>query len=308
MSFAGFCGFARVREAKLGLLCRDRRSCATTEIIVAWSFPDGARAEFVERIWQCALINNAAPLRFDYAILIGSLPRNCSDCTVRAFVNAVAIALASLCRQRLRILIPLEPIRKLLESDESDVIPYQALDSVGERSMWKPEHRRGADRSGLRYPSDLSDAEWLIVEPMIPPAKRGGRQPIPRYPAARITSSAISENELLEDYYDNLHAAYNCMREAFQMRASLGLTQDNLAESLSVDKSLISRRLNGSENLTLKTFSFMGSAMKCRVIIQYIPYEHDSLYDHIQQGRGPLNIDAAKGPLGERSPKQATRA
>src|ERR1700738_3415851 len=40
--------------------------------------------------------------------------------------------------------------------------------------MWKPEHRRGADRTGLRYPSDLSDAEWLIVEPMIPPAKGGG--------------------------------------------------------------------------------------------------------------------------------------
>jgi hypothetical protein len=25
--------------------------------------------------------------------------------------------------------------------------------------MWKPEHRRAADRTGLRYPSDLSDAE-----------------------------------------------------------------------------------------------------------------------------------------------------
>lgn len=26
-----------------------------------------------------------------------------------------------------------------------------------------------------RYTSDLSDAEWAIVEPLIPPAKRGGR-------------------------------------------------------------------------------------------------------------------------------------
>ena len=42
--------------------------------------------------------------------------------------------------------------------------------------MWKPEHRRAADRTDLRYPSDLSDGEWLIVEPMIPPAKRGGRR------------------------------------------------------------------------------------------------------------------------------------
>ena len=41
--------------------------------------------------------------------------------------------------------------------------------------MWKPEHRRTADRRGLRYPSDLNDAEWAMLEPMIPPARRGGR-------------------------------------------------------------------------------------------------------------------------------------
>jgi transposase len=41
--------------------------------------------------------------------------------------------------------------------------------------MWKPEHRVAADRRGLRYPSDLTDAEWALVEPLIPPAKRGGR-------------------------------------------------------------------------------------------------------------------------------------
>jgi transposase len=42
--------------------------------------------------------------------------------------------------------------------------------------MWKPEHRRAADRHGLRYPSDLSDSEWALIEPAIPPAKRGGRR------------------------------------------------------------------------------------------------------------------------------------
>src|SRR5271168_1704734 len=41
--------------------------------------------------------------------------------------------------------------------------------------MWKPEHRRAAERHGLRYPSDLTDAEWTFVEPEIPPAKHGGR-------------------------------------------------------------------------------------------------------------------------------------
>jgi transposase len=42
--------------------------------------------------------------------------------------------------------------------------------------MWKPEHRRTADRRGLRYPSDLTDAEWALVGSAIPPAKRGGRR------------------------------------------------------------------------------------------------------------------------------------
>jgi transposase len=40
--------------------------------------------------------------------------------------------------------------------------------------MWTAENRRRYDRSSLRYPSDLSDAEWVLVECLIPPAKRGG--------------------------------------------------------------------------------------------------------------------------------------
>ena len=28
----------------------------------------------------------------------------------------------------------------------------------------------------LRYPSDLTDEEWALVEPLIPPAKRGGNR------------------------------------------------------------------------------------------------------------------------------------
>jgi len=41
--------------------------------------------------------------------------------------------------------------------------------------MWKPEHRRALARRDLRYPSDLTDAEWTLVGPLIPPAKTGGR-------------------------------------------------------------------------------------------------------------------------------------
>jgi transposase len=35
---------------------------------------------------------------------------------------------------------------------------------------------RSANRNGLRYPSDLTDDEWIIVAPMIPPARHGGRK------------------------------------------------------------------------------------------------------------------------------------
>jgi hypothetical protein len=65
-----------------------------------------------------------------------------------------------------------EPIQEVVESDESVVILCWRLIREGERPMWKPEHRIAADRSG--YPSDLTGAEWAVVEPMVPPAKPGG--------------------------------------------------------------------------------------------------------------------------------------
>ena len=42
--------------------------------------------------------------------------------------------------------------------------------------MWASENRGGYDRSTLRYPSDLTDEEWALIAPLIPPAKRGGRK------------------------------------------------------------------------------------------------------------------------------------
>src|ERR1700738_2852004 len=42
--------------------------------------------------------------------------------------------------------------------------------------MWTQEHRGRYDRSRLRYPSDLTDEEWTLVEPLIVPAKRGGNK------------------------------------------------------------------------------------------------------------------------------------
>ncbi len=42
--------------------------------------------------------------------------------------------------------------------------------------MWTNKNRGRYDRSRLRYPSDLTDEEWAHIEPLIPPAKRGGNK------------------------------------------------------------------------------------------------------------------------------------
>ena len=40
--------------------------------------------------------------------------------------------------------------------------------------MWTIKNRARYDRSRLRYPSDLTDDEWALIGPLIPPGKRGG--------------------------------------------------------------------------------------------------------------------------------------
>ena len=40
--------------------------------------------------------------------------------------------------------------------------------------MWTPTNRPEYDRSKLRYPSDLTDDEWLAVGPLNPVLKLGG--------------------------------------------------------------------------------------------------------------------------------------
>src|SRR5271168_4330558 len=40
--------------------------------------------------------------------------------------------------------------------------------------LWTNKNRAKYNRDQLRYPSDLTDDEWAYVEPLIPPAKRGG--------------------------------------------------------------------------------------------------------------------------------------
>ena len=54
--------------------------------------------------------------------------------------------------------------------------------------MWTKAQRRIYRREGEGYPSDLRDAEWARLKPMIPPARRGGR---PRKTDMRAAMNAI---------------------------------------------------------------------------------------------------------------------
>src|SRR5829696_2866965 len=42
--------------------------------------------------------------------------------------------------------------------------------------MWTAADRERYRRDDLRYPSDVTDAEWALIAPLIRPAKHGGRR------------------------------------------------------------------------------------------------------------------------------------
>jgi transposase len=42
--------------------------------------------------------------------------------------------------------------------------------------MWTASNRRQYERAGLRYPSDLTEGDWALVERLLPPATPGGRR------------------------------------------------------------------------------------------------------------------------------------
>lgn len=90
----------------------------------------------------------------------------------------------------------------------------------------------------------------------------------------------IPQSVFWDDYYESLHAAYYALRSAF---AASGLTQEELAQRIGVDKSLISKRLNGSENLTIKTMSQMGTGMERRLMVAFRPYDEVGMDNYYYQ-------------------------
>jgi putative transposase len=57
-----------------------------------------------------------------------------------------------------------------------------------EHMAWNDTAREEYKRTGSGYPSDMTDREWAIIEPVLPPAKRGGR---PRTTDLRKVMNAI---------------------------------------------------------------------------------------------------------------------
>src|ERR1700690_420952 len=70
----------------------------------------------------------------------------------------------------------LEPVREDNESLELLVNHGRQVDSLGGWPVWRNENRGRYDRSRLRFPSDLTNEEWGLREPLIPPFQ-ARRQP-----------------------------------------------------------------------------------------------------------------------------------
>jgi transposase len=52
--------------------------------------------------------------------------------------------------------------------------------------MWTPMTRQQHSRDHLRYGSDLTDSEWAIIAPLLPPVRKTGR---PRRWPMRLTNA-----------------------------------------------------------------------------------------------------------------------
>jgi transposase len=66
------------------------------------------------------------------------------------------------------------------KSDHKQMKDAAGIDERENKAVAKFErtfgNRRCSDRTGLRYPSDVTDEEWSLIERIIPPAKRGGNK------------------------------------------------------------------------------------------------------------------------------------
>jgi transcriptional regulator with XRE-family HTH domain len=92
--------------------------------------------------------------------------------------------------------------------------------------------------------------------------------------SATFDHARIEDAVLAEEYYIALHEAYHNLRERFILCREAGLTQKAIAARLGWDKGVVSRRLHGRDNLTLKTIAAMATAMDSRLKLQVVGYDN----------------------------------
>jgi hypothetical protein len=81
--------------------------------------------------------------------------------------------------------------QRLTENEFSDfsLLWHDGCDQQSTRhNMWTEITRRKYEREGQRYASDVTDAEWALIEPQMPASKRLGR---PRETELRAVLDAI---------------------------------------------------------------------------------------------------------------------
>jgi hypothetical protein len=106
--------------------------------------------------------------------------------------------------------------------------------------MWTEITRPKYEREGPRYASDLTDAEWALIEPHMPAVKRLGR---PRETELRTVLDAIfyiADRLSVADAAEGLSSVYNCARLFLRLASALNHTdstgqRSSLARMASAD-------------------------------------------------------------------------
>lgn len=85
--------------------------------------------------------------------------------------------------------------------------------------------------------------------------------------AKRVT--ALNDEILAEQWYDFMHDLLSEIRKAYgEANRERGVNQQYIADRLGVDAALVSRWLNGRQNMTVRTLHNVARAMDCRLHVE----------------------------------------
>lgn len=88
----------------------------------------------------------------------------------------------------------------------------------------------------------------------------------------RIDLEPIPKRELLDYRAELKYEIFRQLRRRFnELRVVTGFDQNALAKRLDVDKSLVSRRLKGENDMRLETFSDLARGLDCRIDVTLTP-------------------------------------